>query len=393
MNREAEKQVSFPVMRISQPIGDFFVGTMTAQDLVDISWFDVRRLSGKSDLDEYLGIQRRLSSERVHEIGKYVQLSDATFPTAVILAVEGRCAMLRAVKSLECPDTFYHMTLSNQPGELEEEETVLFRGIARVLDGQHRISGLKESGLDLNSFEVNVCIFVDADIADQASIFATVNLAQTKVNRSLVYDLLSYSKTRSPERTCHAVTVTLDQVESSPFYGRIKRLGVATEGRFGEVLTQATVVRAILPYISVDVLGDRDIGKRLGRWRKDEQYDRNRLMFRAWFIAERDEEIAKQLMHYFEAIRRRWPIAWGSTDKGNMLPRTNGFRAFMSFLRPAHNRLNDGEFVKMSQFSSLLEYVELDDGDFNTQRYIPGSAGERALFRDLVEQTNLGDYS
>ena len=84
------------------------------------------------------------------------------------------------------------------------------------------------------SFEVNVAIFIGVDIADQAAIFSTVNLAQTKVNRSLVYDLFEYSKTRSPEKTCHDVAVLLDRVPESPFFEKIKRLGVATEGRFGE---------------------------------------------------------------------------------------------------------------------------------------------------------------
>ena len=393
MIKESEREIEFPVMRVSQPIGDFYAGKMSAKDLVDISWFDVRRLSGDSDFDQYLGIQRRVNPQRVSEIAKYVRLSDATFPTAVILAVEGKCAEIHSVEYGDLPETFFTMKLSNKPGDLDDNHTILFRGIARVLDGQHRIIGLKESGLELESFHVNVCIFVDADIADQASIFATVNLAQTKVNRSLVYDLLSYSRARSPERTCHTVTVNLDRTEKSPFYRKIKRLGVSTEGRFGEVLTQATVVKAMLPYISSDVLKDRDIGKRKGLWHADENYDREKLIFRKWFIEERDEEITKQIMHYFEAVRRRWPTAWQSTSKGDMLPRTNGFRAFMSFLRPAYNELRDGEFVKMSFFLDLLQAVKLEDRDFNTQNYKPGSSGESALFNHLIEQTDLGEYN
>lgn len=377
-------------MRIQQPIGEFYVGKMRAQDLIDISWFDIRQLQGNSDLDEYLGIQRKVSDKRVKEIAQYVTLTDATFPTAVILAVEGRCAQLAPIRAGDM--NFFDLTLKNITGELEDEDTVLFRGIARVLDGQHRIRGLRDSEHDLSDFEVNVCVFVDADIADQASIFATVNLAQTKVNRSLVYDLLAYSKSRSPERTCHTVTVALDQSEKSPFFRRIKRLGVATEGRFGEVLTQATVVRALLPYITNDVLKDRDLGRRVGSWNKAESFDSQKLIFRRWFITENDDQIANQLMHYFEAVRRRWEIAWSSVETGNMLPRTNGFRAFMSFLRPAYNYLRDDEFVKMSKFLELFERIQLDDDDFNTERFVPGSSGERALFRTLMKDSDLGEY-
>lgn len=393
MINESERSIEFPVMKTTQPIGDFYVGKMAAKDLIDISWFDVRRIDTKNGLDEYLGIQRHINDKRIREIATYVTLSDATFPTAVILAVEGKCAELTPIAGGETKD-FFKMRLQNQPGDVNDEETVLFRGIARVLDGQHRIKGLKESGHDLSDFEISVCVFVDADIADQASIFATVNLAQTKVNSSLVYDLLSYSKSRSPERTCHTVTVTLDQSEKSPFHNRIKRLGVATEGRFGEVLTQATVVKSLLPYISDNPLKDRDIGKRTGIWSSDRSYDSEKLIFRDWFLEKNDDAIALQMMHYFEAVRRRWDKAWYQTEMGNVLPRTNGFRAFMRFLRPAFVHLrNSDDIVKMGVFRDLFDNVDLKDEEFHIDNFPPGTGGESKLFRTLMEKSGLDGYS
>lgn len=393
MINESERSIEFPVMKTTQPIGEFYVGKMAAKDLIDISWFDVRRIDTRNGLDEYLGIQRHINEKRIREIATYVTLSDATFPTAVILAVEGKCAELTPIGE-EGTNDFFKMRLQNQPGDVDDEETVLFRGIARVLDGQHRIKGLKESGHDLSDFEISVCVFVDADIADQASIFATVNLAQTKVNSSLVYDLLSYSKSRSPERTCHTVTVTLDQSEKSPFHNRIKRLGVATEGRFGEVLTQATVVKSLLPYISDNPLKDRDIGKRTGIWSSGRSYDSEKLIFRDWFLEKNDDAIALQMMHYFEAVRRRWDKAWYQTEMGNVLPRTNGFRAFMRFLRPAfvHLRGSD-DIVKMGLFLDLLNNVDLKDEDFHIDNFPPGTGGESKLFRTLLEKSGLDGYS
>ena len=97
------------------------------------------------------------------------------------------------------------------------------------------------------------------DIAEQAQIFSTVNLEQTKVNRSLAYDLFALAKSRSPQKTCHNVVVALDQDKTSPFYQRIKRLGANTEGRYGETITQATFVEALQKYISADPKGDRDV--------------------------------------------------------------------------------------------------------------------------------------
>ena len=391
MFNEGERKISFPVMSVEQPIGKFFVGTMSASDLVNISWFDIRKLNS-DDFDEYLGIQRNVSPKRVVEIAKYVRLTDATFPTAVILAVEGRCASIEPLaESGDCA-AFSRLTLSNVPGELDDENTVLFRGIARVLDGQHRIKGLKESGIDLESFQVNVCVFVDADLADQASVFATVNLAQTKVNRSLVYDLLSYSEYRSPERTCHTVTVLLDQNEASPFYQKIKRLGVATEGRFDEVLTQATIVKELLPYISKDILADRDTGRRERSFGPPGSYDETKLIFRHWFVGDQDEMIARQLMHYFEAVRRRWPNAWRADEKGKMLGRTNGFKGFMQFLRPAYNHLKKNDFVKMSDFLELFESFKIDEDEFIVKNFPAGGTGASKLRQRLMDEANFEGY-
>jgi DGQHR domain-containing protein len=395
MINEEPRSVEFPVMRVSQPIGDFYVGKISAKDLIDISWFDVRRLKGDDDLDDYLGVQRKVSPKRVEEIARYVRLPDASFPTAVVLAVEGRSVELTKICEEDVPGIFYRMRLTNNPGGFDEADTVLFRGIARVLDGQHRIRGLQASDIDKHNFDVNVCIFVDADIADQASIFATVNIAQTKVNRSLVYDLLSYSTSRSPERTCHTVTVLLDQTEKSPFFRRIKRLGVATEGRFGEVITQATVVKALLPYITDDVLRDREIGKTTGFWRAAGHFNPDKLIFRDWFVEEQDGLIADQLMHYFEAVRRKWPDQWDNPPQGNILVRTNGFRAFMALLRPMYNHLksHSGAFVKMTEFSEMFEPISIDGEKINSKNYLPGSSGERALFKDLLDSSGLSDYA
>ena len=118
-------------------------------------------------------------------------------------------------------------------------------------------------------------------------LFSIVNLAQTKVNRSLVYDLFSLARSRSPEKTCHEVVVALDKMDESPFHHRIKRLGVATEGRFGETLSQATVVKGILPYITNDPLADRDIGKRFGFWDQSLARDFNKRIFYEFFAGMR----------------------------------------------------------------------------------------------------------
>jgi len=261
--------------------------------------------------------------------------------------------------------------------------------VATIIDGQHRLKGLEEA--QLRDFELSISVFVGADQATEASIFSTVNLAQTKVNKSLAYDLFEYAKARSPEKTCHEIVVALDKLANSPFQGRIKRLGVRTEERFGETLSQATIVKGLLPYISKDPLLDRDAGKRFGFWEPMLASDASKRIFYEFFRRNEDEKILAIVINYFGAIRRKWPDAWENTGRGNIINRTNGFNGFIRFLRPAYlNFTTTPEVVSSEDFFRLIDRVVLKDADFNPGEFLPGSSGSTKLYRVLMEQTGLG---
>lgn len=335
-----------------------------------------------------MGIQRQLSDKRVEEIALYTRSTDATFPTAIVLAVDEQCVALEPIKNEKDVDRFFWMTLSNNP---DADDTVLYRQIARVIDGQHRIKGLND--YDRDDFELNVSIFVGADISDQASIFSTVNLAQTKVNRSLAYDLFELSTSRSPEKTCHEVAVVLDKTKDSPFFKKVKRLGVATEGRFGETLSQATVVQGILRHICANrlqVIHDRQIGKKGKKWPPISSDEAEKLVLRRFFIENRDEEIVDLIWNYFEAISNRWQDAWTTGGEGLILNKTNGFNALMRFFRYAYrNFAAPGEMVSVEEFEKLFGSIKLEDEHFNRDTFVPGSSGATALFNTLMETTGL----
>src|ERR1700691_4305834 len=78
-----------PALRIRQPIGEIYLAAIDHALLQKITFFDVRRiLRDTRDVEAYLGIQRPLSEGRVADLEKYVNFVDATFPTAVILAID-----------------------------------------------------------------------------------------------------------------------------------------------------------------------------------------------------------------------------------------------------------------------------------------------------------------
>lgn len=375
------QSLKISAVKMIQPMGEFFVGVINYDDLCQISFVDMRRI--ENTLDKYIGIQRKLNENRVAEIGKFVNTIDAAFPTSVVLAVQEECAVYE--------EDALTLTLSEYQDEDNDDRSVKFNDIAKVLDGQHRIEGLR--AFDGEAFQVPVTIFVNADIADQAYIFATVNLAQTKVNRSLVYDLLDYSKSRSPQRTCHDIAVALNKTESSPFFKMIKRLGSATPGVSGETITQAAFVNSLLPMLSLDPVSDRDIllrGKKLEMPSPDEL---EKQPFRLLFIEEQDSQIARNVSEYFHAVASLWPDDWKSRDKGNMLPRTNGFRAFMRFLKDAYLYLreNSGERqFDRDQYQEILQKVDIEPGAFSTETFPPGTSGETLLLDRIRSNTNIG---
>lgn len=377
---DEEFSIALPCIRISQPLGEFYVTSISSRILRQITFADVRQMHDR-EMDTYLGIQREVSAKRVREIGEYVNTVDACFPTAVILAVEGRCALY--------DDAERTLTLQTAPDNGMPNSRVNKLEIARVLDGQHRIEGLQYLRAR-GEFEMNVSIFIDMDIESQAYLFSVVNLAQTKVNKSLAYDLFDYARSRSPQKTAHNIAVALDRDSRSPFFQRIKRLGRATKGRFTETLTQATVVEALMPYLSVEPVKDRQVFLNGHKPKLVDADELRKTIFRNMFLSERDLDIAEVLFNYFSAVRERWPRAWEATGDGAMLTKTNGFKGLMRLLRPAYlHCTRPGEVVKQGEFYELFLRSGIADDEFNVDNFKPGSSGELGIYRRLLEELRL----
>ncbi|MDR7118366.1 DGQHR domain-containing protein [Caulobacter sp. BE254] len=363
---------TFPCIKVKQPIGDLYIGSLPFKVLCAIADFDVRRVMQEDrDVERYLGIQRQINQKRVKELEEYVNFSDASFPGSIIIAVDDRCAAFDQTAST--------MTLSNVR---DSDDPVLVRQIARVIDGQHRIAGLYQCRQE--NFDCPVTILVGMDIADQGLMFARVNLSQTPVNRSLVYDLFELTQSRSPQKLCHDITVRLDREIEGPFFKRIKRLGIATPGRNAELLSQATIVKGIMPHISDFPDRDRDALLRRKTLPRPSHREKERMILREWFLDERDEDIYSAIDTYFDAVRERWPKAWQADGRGYVLPRTNGYLALMRFFRDSWLYWSTpGKQVSKDQHLQLLRRVALTDDQITTEMFLPGTSGEAALYKAL----------
>ncbi|MDE5757577.1 MAG: DGQHR domain-containing protein, partial [Allobaculum sp.] len=115
------KSIKTPVISVSQPIGDFFLGKVRASELKGA--VEIRRKSENRE-----GIQRDLINDRLKEIKDYCSDVDATFPTSVILSID------TAKNGVEC-------NIENGYLHLEFIDT-----FGSVIDGQHRLEGIWRSG-------------------------------------------------------------------------------------------------------------------------------------------------------------------------------------------------------------------------------------------------------
>lgn len=292
--------MKLPYIQIEQPIGTFYLTSIPAKVLVDI--VNVRHRS-EDDLE---GIQREQSKKRVAEISEFCKDNDAVFPTPIVVSVNLNVPYtVRPIdKIIELPD--------NQE-------------LGQVIDGQHRLWGLRRSGV-LDDFDLPVVLMFDLTPEENAYIFTIINSTQTKVNKSLIYDLFELSTSRSPQRTCHEIARSLNSDKESPFYNRMKMLGKKEIGQRYAILSQGTFVKQMLLLISRNPDDDARVIK-AGR----QLIEDFRLPLRKYFIMEQDDVIYKVLLNTFNALREVFKEEWLNPES-NIVWKTTGFCGVMSTL-------------------------------------------------------------
>ena len=386
------KPVQITVSKVSQPIGEFYVGRIESRELRAISYVEIRAFLAGTQR-KIAGIQRERNEGRINEIKRYVNLEYATFPTSVIISVPPDCVELEPYCNKQDEDTAKVFNMLLKPfGQAGDDDHVPLERIAFIIDGQHRVAGL-EGLKDGKVFDVNVSIFIGASDADKAEIFARVNQAQTKVNPSLVVDLAAYYDERGPVKFAHEIILAMNHDENGPLFDKVKRLGKAEAGK-GRVqtLAQATVVDPLVDYITPDPEGDRNkrykgifSSKRpINAWQ--------RYIFQPFYDEDNDGAVFLCLTNYFNAVKARWPRSWDDAPAGSILNRTTGYCALMKFLRPVYlSCCAKGQILTREACDEIFRRIDIKDDELTRETFFPGSAGISALFKRLLSESGLPD--
>ncbi len=204
-----------------------YIFTMKVKDVLPIYYVAVR---GRDE--EEGAVQRVLNKRRIVSIRDFVLSGNMFFNTFILNWVD-----------------------KNYPVVVDDKKIVITKvsAAAQVIDGQHRLEGLKQAyEVDSKVGEKPVLIVLTQNLStkEAATIFLNINTEQKPVPNSLVYDLFGEIK----EKDYYLVRATdiatkLHEDPESPYYQCIRMPGAA-QG-VGKV-DLSTVVNALKQYTKED---------------------------------------------------------------------------------------------------------------------------------------------
>lgn len=263
-------------IKIDQPIGTMFLTKLPAKIVSEIS-ATFNRKPYNDNVSRYEGIQRRLEPARVKSIAEFCKRDDAMFPTPIILSAPSNSFIIN-----------------------EEDQTITISedGIyCSIIDGQHRIEGIKDSGY-IDKFELLIEFVFDTDPARDAYLFSVINGNQKPMSKSLIYDLFAVTKARTVEKLCNKIMRELNSNIKSKMIGKIKMLGYKDEFSPNGVVSQARLVDELKKLISDDTSRDNydiEVGNEL------KELNAEKYIFREWFVYRDDEKIIDENIKFFNA--------------------------------------------------------------------------------------------
>jgi len=358
--------INVNVTFFTQPIGQFALGKMSAIDIIKIMTKDPLKYDPLTF--EFSGsVQRDLSPNRLTQIANYAKGEDACFPTAIILALPKNPDMDTTIAT--SPD-YYWKLISESHLEINDN----YSEFALIVDGQHRMFGLKKSGEEVYSkFDIPVVFLFEPTLEQQAIIFSIINEKQTKVSYSLVAQLFGVIDKRTEEKVAHSLAASLNSRPDSPFYQRVKMLGKRASDELNETLSQGTIVRQLAILLA-------ESGKNN--------------VFRDLYEENDDAFMLKILLNYFTAAKEVWPIEWNSNDY--ILTKTVGFtgliKAFPSIYKNIDNydkKFSENKFKYL--FSKVSTCLKANNLELKSTYFPSSGAGANKLSAIIIDVLKNND--
>lgn len=382
-------------IKVSQPLGDFYIAKIKATDLLSISTSSVARY----DKDGVLrGNQRPLDPPRLRLIANFIKSQEMSFPTSILVAAN----INQQGNIIEAPDSRWSIEETN----ISNVYTITVPdGVTTclIIDGQHRLNAFKCVDKDFQEIELVCSIFIDLPNPYQAYLFATINGNQKKVDKSLALELFGYdvedkpANTWSPEKLAVYLTRKFNFTKGSPLYQRIRLAPLFSNiqdsvDKSKWLLSTAAMVEGIMLLISSNPQMDRDFlamkhsilpktnnRSDLKKLRDDNKKDKS--VLRSLYLECKDEEIYDIIFRYFIAVKE---ILWEEPNKDSVIFKTIGISVLFELLKSIieQNGIQD----------SYISYIQsISDLDYTNNYFSLSGIGKTRLRRILKFKMGLID--
>jgi len=256
---------------------------------------------------------------------------------------------------LSAPSDKFKIDTKNQTIEIPDDDIC-----CSIIDGQHRIEGIKKSGL-IEKFELFVEFIFDTDPARDAYLFSIINGNQKPVSKSLIYDLFGVSKARTVEKICNKVMRELNTNEFSKMNGRIKMLGFKDEFSPEGVVSQARLIDELIKHVTDDKDQDNyDIER--GNFMRE--LPPKKYIFRKFFLKNDDASIVSENIKFFNSWLNSIKKYKLSSDL-TILEKSLGFSAAYRLLKLFYNLSNNYENILDSIIKNFFK-LTLDKKGFSS---------------------------
>lgn len=368
-------------IRVTQPLGEFYITKIKARDLLRISTSSVLRY----DKDGYLkGNQRVLKPDRLKLIANFIQSEEMCFPTSIIVAANVNDSGL--IEEDKKRWKIKHMIGDNFILFTPEENIVS----SLIIDGQHRLNAFSCAPDDCGDIELVCSVFFDLPSPYQAYLFATINGNQKRVDKSLSLELFGYSveeepqNTWSPEKLAVYLTRKFNFKKDSPLYQRIKLAPLYTEiedvvDESKWLISTAAMADGIMKLITSNPQRDRDVlaMKKEGFWsdktRKSLVKSRDKSVLRNLYINCDDDAIYEILDSFFRSVKS---ILWDNVSTNSVITKTIGISVLFDVLKEILGK--DASIRQFEEYISKIKNI-----DYNSDYFQISGIGKTRLRRVL----------
>lgn len=399
-----ENYKDVPAIEVSQPLGVFYITKLSAEALLEITYADPLRVTSEAYCDtEYplTGAQREQNRKRLRAIADFINTTEAAFPNSIILGAnytkEGELVEDEEDEENKEDKTRRRWRIEYSNGNGCSRLIIPTKEkLASIIDGQHRLNAFLWADEEKRSTELLCAIYLDLPNPFQASIFATINFNQKRVDRSLAYLLFGMGledekpEVWSPDKTAVYLSRKLNLDETSPFHRHIIVAAQNEEILFKNkpaksswAVSTATVVDGILKLFSSKPQHDKDLmyKKKIEEGRNRSLLGDDKTPLRKLYLNTNDLAIYTIIYNFFTAAKG---VFWDNSSPRSAMTRTVGVQALFDILLLLLKKIRDEEIAtdfSVKYFSDELKATT--DVDFDELLFEASGRG-RSRIKNVI---------